>query len=177
MEEVEGWWSGEKGLVSGLGRTSLFSSSVSDISFGRLLWEGFKKNDLLAIVRRRTRMPLISAALCVRVLWETGPCSHSAGCLQPSLSQSQWEALLLLEVSGNKPFNFWFCYWKYLLALFLCCPYAKLRFPAAIQFGFKCWDTVARGLYKQRVQWCSLFIYIFFQIVCICSAVAAVFDC
>lgn len=78
-----------EGPCSGAGRTSLFSSSVPAVSFGRLLQEAFEKNDLLAVVRRRTRMPLISAALFVCVLWGTGPCSHSVGCLQSSLSQSQ----------------------------------------------------------------------------------------
>lgn len=148
----------KRALLLGLGRASLFSSSVSDISFVRLLWEGFKNNYLLSIVQRRTRMPLISAALCVCVLWGTGPCSHSVGCLPSSLSQSQWEAVLLLEVSRNKPFNSWVCLWKYLLSLFPYFPAAKWRFPAAIQFGFKCWVTVARGLSKQSAVFC-LYIY------------------
>lgn len=151
MEEDEGRWSGWEGLVPGLGRTSLFSQTFLRHFFWQTVLEGFKKNDLLTVVWRRTRMPLISAALFVCVSWGTGPCSHSVGCLQSSLSQSLWEALLLLEVSGNEPFNSWFCLWKYLLPFLLCCPAAKLRFPAAIQFGFKCWDTVARGLYKQRI--------------------------
>lgn len=150
MEGDEGRWSGKQGLVVGQGRTSLFSCSVSDISFGRLLWEGFEKNDLLTIVRRRTRMPLISAAFFVHVCCGgLGPAVTLLDISSQAFLSSSEKLCSCWKVVGKNLSNSWFCLWKHLLALFLCCPTTKVRFPAAIHFGFKCWNRVAWGLYKQ----------------------------
>lgn len=98
-------------------------------------------------VRRRTRMPLISAALCVCVLWGLDPAVTPLDVSsQALLGRSEKLCSCWNSVGTNQ-----WTPWKYLLALFLCYLTAKLRFPAAIQFGIKHWDTVARELYKQRV--------------------------
>lgn len=115
MERDEGWWYGKQDLVVGQGRTSLFSCSVSDISFGRLLSEGLKRTTYSLLSRGGQGCPWsLLGFLCMCVVG-SGSCSHSVGCLQSSLSQSQWEALLLLKAGGKKNlFNSWFCLWKHL---------------------------------------------------------------